>query len=325
MTQEVTVATPPMGAAVLQKETFDQMYRMARLFASSDLVPAHYKGKEANCFIALSIAHRMREDPLTVMQNLYVVHGRPAWMTQYVIGRANLSGVFKGRITWQVEGSGDSLKVTAQATLAETGEQVKTSVDMKMAKAEGWLKNTKYQTMPEHMFKYRSAAFLIRLYAPEVMMGYQTHDEVETMVDVTPARNPSLIDNINQMIDGAEKKTESASPISSVVQEAIETITPPPAPRRTGKLPPTPAPQPSQSSLLGAEPEDLIVTVLAKKLNEALAQTPDDYSFIAALAIQCIENGSPKSMILELLGEEDFYGKLRSIGREDLVQDLMAA
>ena len=37
----------------LDKNAFEQLYRAAKLFASSDLVPTSYKGKEANCFIAI--------------------------------------------------------------------------------------------------------------------------------------------------------------------------------------------------------------------------------------------------------------------------------
>ena len=54
------------------------------------------------------------------------------------------------------------------------------AVTMKMAKAEGWIdKNgSKWKTMPELMIRYRAAAFFGRLYAPEIMMGMQTKEEV---------------------------------------------------------------------------------------------------------------------------------------------------
>jgi hypothetical protein len=51
---------------------------------------------------------------------------------------------------------------------------------MEMAKAEGWLDKpgSKWKTMPELMLKYRAAAFFGRLYAPEIMMGLYSADEV---------------------------------------------------------------------------------------------------------------------------------------------------
>jgi hypothetical protein len=54
------------------------------------------------------------------------------------------------------------------------------TVTMEMAKAEGWIDKTgsKWKTMPELMLKYRAAAFFGRLYAPEIMMGLYSADEI---------------------------------------------------------------------------------------------------------------------------------------------------
>jgi len=50
--------------------------------------------------------------------------------------------------------------------------------------------------MPELMLKYRAAAFFGRLYAPEVLMGMQTSEEV---IDITPIQ-PASVDAINEKI-----------------------------------------------------------------------------------------------------------------------------
>lgn len=217
MNQVVTYAS---GSAMLfDKGTFEQAQRAANLFANSQIVPKHFQGKVADCFIGICIAQRMQEDPLMVLQNMFLVSGTPGWKTQYMIARANASGVFKGRITWKTEGAGDNMKVTASAVLADTGETVSASADMKMAKTEGWTKNPKYQSMPEHMLRFRSAAFLIRLYAPEVMLGYQTAEELETapiMKDVTP-ETPSPISIIE-----AQMKQEAEAVVDIETGEIIE-------------------------------------------------------------------------------------------------------
>jgi hypothetical protein len=53
-----------------------------------------------------------------------------------------------------------------------------------MVKAEGWLAKpgSKWKTMPELMFRYRAAAFFGRLYAPDILMGMPTSDE---MLDIS--------------------------------------------------------------------------------------------------------------------------------------------
>jgi hypothetical protein len=167
-------------------QKFALMQRQAALFASSPLVPQHLRTGTpqqamANCYIAMTIADRMGEDRMTVMQNIHIVHGTAGFKAQYMIARANASGKFKGPIDWEIVGKGKDLSVTAFATLANTGRRVEITVDMAMAEAEGWTKNTKYKTMPEIMLRYRSATFLVRMYAPEVMLGYQTADEAEDL------------------------------------------------------------------------------------------------------------------------------------------------
>lgn len=193
VTERQQVLVPATPNMLFDPEAFAHGQRVANLFANSQLVPAHLRGKVADCFIALHMAERLGEDPLIVMQNIVIVSGKAGWMTQYMIGRANRSGVFKGRINWRSEGAGDKLEVTAHATLADTGEEVTATVSMAMAKAEGWTSNKKYTSMPEHMLRWRSATMLIRLFCPEVMLGIPAADELEDvqagqMRDVTPPR-----------------------------------------------------------------------------------------------------------------------------------------
>jgi hypothetical protein len=144
------------------------------------------------------MAWRLGEDPLIMMQHTHIVKGKAGFSAQYVIARANRSGVFKGRIKFREVGKpgSDNYVVTAFATLAETGEEVEFSASMEMAKAEGWTGNAKYRSMPQVMLRYRAATFLVRLNAPDVMLGANTAEEIEDVVvsraDVDHAHRPSL-------------------------------------------------------------------------------------------------------------------------------------
>ena len=193
MSTELATTTKPLDAAA----EFDLMQRQAKLFASSPLVPAHIgdngsaKGL-ANCYIALVLAKEMGENPLVVMQNIYIVHGRAGWNATYMIAKANASGVFKGVIRFAYSGEGAKRSCTAKATLKETGEEVSTVVGMEMAAAEGWTKNSKYKTLPDQMLAYRAATFLVRLYCPQVMLGYQTREELEDTIHADRKDSPRL-------------------------------------------------------------------------------------------------------------------------------------
>ena len=166
---------------VFDPDGANHLYKLAKTMSQSNLVPAHFRGKEADCFLAVEMAQRLRVAPFMVLQNLYVVHGTPAWKSQFLIAMANRSGTFKGSIMFKSYGEGDSLEVEAYATHADNGERIESRVSMAMAVAEGWTSNSKYKSMPEQMLRYRAATFLVRTYCPEVTMGLMTADEVETI------------------------------------------------------------------------------------------------------------------------------------------------
>jgi hypothetical protein len=188
---KTTVSGPSM---LMDAQGFDQLYRVGKMLASSILFPEHLrKGTPeqaaANGALVMNMAMRLNEDPLTVAQQIYFVGGKPGWSTSYLISKANQHGVFENPIDWEIKGKGDDLSVTAHAVLSSTKKKVSFTCDMAMAKAENWVKNPKYRTMPELMLRYRSAAALIRLYCPEVMVGVPAQIEVELggeMRDVTP-------------------------------------------------------------------------------------------------------------------------------------------
>ena len=180
------------SSLLMDPESFNHMQRVGSMLALSPLFPEHLrKGSKdiaiANGVLVMNMAARLNEDPLTVAQNIYFVSGKPGWSSSYMIGKANQHGVFKNPISWEIKGKGESLSVTAFGELSSTGKRVEVTCDMAMAKAEGWTKNSKYQSMPEQMLRYRSATFLIRLYCPEVMVGVPAQVEIELgMKDVTP-------------------------------------------------------------------------------------------------------------------------------------------
>lgn len=193
-----TAVAPARGRLtfdLMDPAAFQHIQRVAGMYAASPLFPDHLrKGGQtaalANAVLVMNIAERLREDPLTVAQQIYFVGGKPGWAATYMIAKANQHGVFKNPIDWTVKGEGDALSVTAHAELAGTKKKVEVTIDMETAKAEGWTRNAKYKSMPEQMLRYRSATALIRLYCPEVMIGVPPANEVEdrhyAMRDVTP-------------------------------------------------------------------------------------------------------------------------------------------
>ena len=160
---------------------FEQLQRVSKAFAASKLVPQNYQNNVADCMIAVEMANRMQISPVFVMQNLYVVKGKPSWAGQACMAMINACGKFrdvKHVYTGQKGTDGRGCYVTA--IRISDGEVVDgTEVTMAMAKSEGWTSNTKWKNMPEQMLGYRAASFFARMYCPEALMGLQTYEEVE--------------------------------------------------------------------------------------------------------------------------------------------------
>lgn len=181
---ENQLQTTPQESA-FSFNTFDHAQRVAKMLSSSSLIPKEYQGNIQNTMIALEMANRIGASPLMVMQNLYIVHGKPSWSSTFIIAALNSSRKFSP-VRFELSGDGEEYGCYAWAYDASNQEKLLgPKITMKMAKLEGWIdKNgSKWKTMPELMLRYRAAAFFGRLYAPEIMMGMQTFEEV---IDIEP-------------------------------------------------------------------------------------------------------------------------------------------
>ena len=237
MTAPTTTALSNNG--VFQVTNFNEAINAASFLSGSSLVPTDYRrwvpvknqyGKAmtnadgtpqlmenpnatSNCLIALNMANRMGYDPLMIMQNLYIIEGRPAWSSQFIIAAINACGKFDP-LQFEIVNEGEKeieyvnsywengKKLSNQATVKlenltciawttdRKGNRLQSDkVSMEMAVKEGWYQKngSKWQTMAGQMLRYRAAAFFGRIYAPEILMGIYAADEIRDFVDVTPA------------------------------------------------------------------------------------------------------------------------------------------
>jgi len=170
-------------------QMFEHAQRVAKMLGASTMVPSHFQGPQniGNVMIAMNYAQRVRADVFMVMQSLYVVHGRPGLEGKLVIALVNQCGRFEP-LEFEIDNDG-CLAFAKEIKSEKVLKGPKVTWDM--VKAEGWLGKTgsKWQTMPDVMFRYRSAAFFARTYCPEVLLGMQTKEELEDYITLKPAAN----------------------------------------------------------------------------------------------------------------------------------------
>ena len=199
---------------------FEHLWRVAKAFSLSGMVPGHFQGKPESCMVALMYAQQLGEHPMVMFQEVTVINGRPGTSARFAISRANKSGLLHGPITWTEKGQGDALEVTASATLRETGEVIQSRVTMKEAAADGWTRNPKYKSIPAQMLRWRAATRLINLYMPEVLFGLGVREEIEQVaVREAPAQTGgSVVADLNRQIAAAAETGATPTPDSGEVE-----------------------------------------------------------------------------------------------------------
>lgn len=282
---------PSHGIDFFNVEQFNHAQRVANLFASSALAPDAFKGNIANCIIALDVAARTGSSPMTTMQNLNIIHGKPSWSSQYVIAAVNSSGRFtplRYEMTdlGEIEFRGAKLRNKQCVAYAWERNQPETwgkkefrlesaPVTVEIACKEGWYgKNgSKWTSMTDLMLQYRAATWFGRMYAPEILMGMQTQEEVID-VDVMPRADPA-----------AEKLAEKVG-LPAPADVAGE----PPAPRK-------------RKGAAAAKPEAPVVTVPAEEAQPAPAPaaepTPEPAPAAQAATPATEPSPAPKEQVVE--------------------------
>ena len=184
------------------KQALNDYFTMAKVLSQSTMVPQSYQGNPSNCLIALEQAARMNCSPLLIMQQLYIVKGKPVWSGQACSMIVNGCGLFEKVLLNYVGKKGtDDFGAFVSAIRKEDGEEViGTTVTIGMAKAEGWLTNTKWKSMPEQMLGYRAYSFFARLHCPNALSGFQSEGEVED-IEASHKKKSVLNDLLRGEID----------------------------------------------------------------------------------------------------------------------------
>lgn len=168
-------------------DTFNLAYQMAKGLSQSTLVPQQFQNNPANCLIALEQSNRLNISPMAVMQNLYIVQGKPSFSSSFIIGLINASGKYDMELQFDEEEK-DGKPYACTCWTEKDGRKVTgIKITMDMAEKEGWSKKngSKWVTIPQVMLRYRAASFFARMNCPELSIGLYSKEELD---DFTPIK-----------------------------------------------------------------------------------------------------------------------------------------
>lgn len=160
--------------ALIPKSIADAL-SLAEIMAKASLIPEHLKNKPGDCLLVVMQAQRWGMDASSVAQCTAVVRGKMCYEGKLVAAALYSMGVLEGRLKYEFSGSGDqrSVRVTGRLRGQDYDQTVEGCVRDWKTDNGNWLKS------PDDMLVYRGTRQWARRYAPEVLLGVYTPDELE--------------------------------------------------------------------------------------------------------------------------------------------------
>lgn len=153
---------------------FEQLQRVAKMMATSSLVPAHLQQKVSDCFLVVAQAFRWGMDPFSVAQHTFVLKGKLGYEGKLIAALVNASGRVEGNLRPSYSGTGDARKIVITGRLK--GETQDREVEGTVG---GWkTDNEMWRKDPDQIGYYRGAREWARRHMPEVVLGIIADEEL---------------------------------------------------------------------------------------------------------------------------------------------------
>jgi hypothetical protein len=240
--QRIQVVFDADNPASLYMDTgiFEQLQRVASLLSSSELVPAHFRGKKPDCFLVVAQAFRWRMDPFAVAAHTFVTSGKLGYEGKLIAGMINASNKLQSNLRPVYAGDkgqpGRSVRIVGRLKGEAEDREVEGTV-------QGWAtQNPKWREIPDQMLFYRGAREWARRHMPEVMLGIQAEEEIEPdsgrgkVVDITPGRGGRL-DALTESLAAEAPPVDVAAEPGAAEGAALLTDTPAPAEEAEPEVP----------------------------------------------------------------------------------------
>lgn len=174
---DVPAINPTSGAIDLIREAqeLQAAYQFGEALADTQFVPAGFRGKPGDVAAAVLAGKSVGMDPMTALQNIFVVQGRPAMYARSM----HAIVLAAGHKVERTEATNDSVTVIAKRKGESDWQTFTWTIDR--AKQAGYVGNKKYTTDPIAMLTAKALAEACRTIAPDVLTGVAAYaaEEIE--------------------------------------------------------------------------------------------------------------------------------------------------
>jgi len=180
-TQETKELATDSPFNLFAASNFEDAYRMAKLIASSELVPPLYRDKPANVLLAIEYGRRLNIGELQALQNIAVVNGKPCIYADGLLAvcqtHPHFVSIYEEPV-YNEKGSQDGAMCRViRKNYEKPVERVFTIDDAK--RAELWGRKGPWTQYPKRMLQMRARSWALRDAFADALSGVQVREEVE--------------------------------------------------------------------------------------------------------------------------------------------------
>lgn len=149
--------------------------RLAHTLSASNLVPTEYRGRPADCFIAMQMGAEVGLGPSQALQSIAVINGKPCIWGDALIGVVRASPMCE----WIEETiAEDRLSATCKAKRRGDPNSKSVTFSMKDATTAGIANKDIWKKYPTRMLQMRARGFCLRDLFPDVLKGLAVAEEI---------------------------------------------------------------------------------------------------------------------------------------------------
>lgn len=226
--------------AAIVPRTFTEAAQIAGAIVKAGMAPKGYENNPEKATVAILAGLEVGFTPFAALQSIAVINGTPTIFGDGLVALVRASGLLEDiQETVQVDEAG--VPLVAQCRVKRKGEATwgeQTLTQAQCKRAGWWGKQGPWTLTPGRMMAIRCRGWAFRDRFADVLKGLKSAEEVQDMVDITPAAGPAPPEP--QRKDFVD--TSSAAPAPSDGQPVGQAVAPAPA---AGGGTPSPSGQPA--------------------------------------------------------------------------------
>lgn len=177
----------------LTPTNFSGLWEMSQIFAVSGMMPKELQGKPEAVFVAINMGYELGLSPLSAIQNISVINGRPTVWGDAMLAIVRASGkLTKFREYFTGTWANDDFTAVCECARGQESAQEQFSIaDAKIAKLWAYPSAgvTPWHKYPKRMLQMRARSWALRNMFSDVLKGISATEEMQEF-DIETQQQP---------------------------------------------------------------------------------------------------------------------------------------